>query len=87
MQSRVRFDVDFASKSEILNIIGCELQVVTKILPHIDRVFDIESIEAYGIFPNRAGEGVLEQTYLVVVNIHISEDILEHGIEDVSRFY
>ena len=61
------------------------MQVETLVALHIQCVHNIKSVERYCILAYRRGERILQEAYLVVVDIHIREDVLQYGVEDVSR--
>ena len=61
--------------------------MIAQIVCHIDSIFNIEAIEAYCILAYRRSERVLQQSHLVIVNIHISEYILQYGVQNISCFY
>ena len=73
-----------ASESEVLLVVGQKVQMNTLVLFHIHGVLDIEAIEANGILSDGRGEGILQQSHLVVVDIHIGKHILEDGGEYIS---
>ena len=54
------------------------------VLIHIDGIFDIKSIESDGILTYWRSERILEHSDLVVIDIHIGEDVLQHGRHDVA---
>ena len=82
---RVGKDVYVATESEVLLVVGQEMEVDALVALHIEGVHDIESIERHGILSDGRGEGILQKAYLVVVDIDVGEHILEHCVEDVSR--
>ena len=84
MEGGICDDIQLSTESEILLVVGNELEVVTKVTPHIHRILDIEPIERYGILADGTGKGVLQQSYLVVIDVHIGEDILQCHVEDVA---
>ena len=51
---------------------------------HIERVNDEEAIECDGISPYWRCKGVVQQVYLVVVDIHIFKEIPEHLRQYIS---
>ena len=48
-------------------------------------VLDIEPVEADGMLADGRRERILQQSYLVVVEVDIGEDILQRDIDDVTR--
>ena len=48
-------------------------------------VLYIEAVEGDGVFADRRGEGILEQTDLVFVEIDIGKHVLHHHIQHIAR--
>ena len=82
---RVGKDVYVATESEVLLVVGQEMEVDALVALHIECVHDIESIERHGILSDGRGEGILQESYLVVIDIDVGEHVLEHCVEDISR--
>ena len=61
------------------------MEVYALVALHIEGVHDIESIERHGILSDGRGEGILQESYLVVIDIDVGEHVLEHCVEDISR--
>ena len=70
----------------VVLVVGHEAQVEARVAPHHERVFDVVAVEADGIVADGRRKRVSEQTYLVIVNVHVGEGILERAAEDVARF-
>ena len=85
VQRGVGNDEEFSPEAEVLLVVGSELQVVAQVLSHVGGVLNVEAVEGDGILSYGAGEMVLQQPHLVVVDVHISKDVLEQRVEDVSR--
>ena len=85
MERRVGNDVEFSPKTKVLLVVGGELKVVAEVAAYVDGVLDIVAIKGDGILADGTGEGVLQQAHLVVVDVDIGEDVLEHCVEDVAR--
>ena len=78
-------DIQVATETKVLLVVGQEVQMVAQVLVHHERVLDIIAVEANGIFADRRGEGVLQHTYLIVVDVHIGKHILHDGVQDITR--
>ena len=85
VQGRICQHEELAPEAEVLLVVGDKLQVVAQVAVHIDRVFDVEAVEGNGRLADGRGKLVLEQADVVVVDVDIGEDLLEHGVEDVAR--
>ena len=59
--------------------------MIAQVALHIDRVFNIETVERNGVLANRTGERILQQAHLVVVDIHIGKHVLQRRVQNVSR--
>ena len=63
------------------------MEMETFVALHVDGVLDVIAVERDGPRTNGRRERILEHTDLVVVDIHIGEDILHHRIEDIARLH
>ena len=72
-------------EAEVLLVGGIEDDMVAGVAVHTDGILDVEVEEADGRAPQGRGEGVLEQADVVVVDVHILKDLLEHGVDHVAR--
>ena len=61
--------------------------MIARVVAYLYRVLDIVSIERHSILSYRRCERILQQSYLVVVEVDICEDILQHDVEDIARLY
>ena len=84
MERGVGDDEELAAESEVLLVVGNELQVVAEVAVDVDGVLDVEAVEGDGILADGRGEGVLQQSHLVVVDVDIGEDVLHGDVEDVA---
>ena len=78
-------DVDVATESEVHLVVGQEVEMDTRVALDLHRVFDVETVEGDGVLADRRGEGVLHQTDLVVVEVHVCEDLLHHDVQHIAR--
>ena len=78
-------DIQVATETKVLLVVGQEVQMVAQVLVNHERVLDIIAVEANGILADRRGEGVLQQADLVVVDVHIGKHILHDGVQDITR--
>ena len=76
---------DLSTKAEVLLVVRSKVELEAAILSHHDGVSDIEAVELYGILSNGAGERILEQAYIVFVEVDIGEDVLHSGVDDIAR--
>ena len=81
---RVGHDVYVAPEAEVLLVVGQEVQVEAFFPIHKHGVFDVETVESYGVLSYRRGERILQKAHLVVVNVHVGEHVLERGCEYVA---
>ncbi len=83
----VGHDVEAAGESEVLRIVGREVYLYAAVgVVHEERVDNEVAVEADGgTGGDGAGEGVLQQTHLVFVDVDVGEAVLEHGGHDVAR--
>ena len=77
--------VQVATESEILLVVGQEMQMDTGVALNQQRILDIVAVEGDGAIADRRRKGVLQQANLVVINIDICKDILRHRIQDIAR--
>ncbi len=84
VESGVGDDEELAAESKVLLVVGNELQVVAEVAVDVDGVLDVEAVEGDGILADGRGEGVLQQSHLVVVDVDIGEDVLHGDVEDVA---
>ena len=82
---RVFQDIQVATETEVLLVVGQEVDVDAAVTVYLQRIFDIVAIERDSPRAYRRREGMLQDAYLVVVDIHVGEDVLRHGIQDVAR--
>ena len=54
---------------------------------HVDRIHNVIAVKRYGIFADRARERILQQAHLVIIDIHVGEDILQCDVQNVARLY
>ena len=85
MQGGISQDVYFTSETEILLVVGKELQVVAKVTSHINGIFYVVTIEGNRIFADRTGKRELQQSDLVFVNVDVGKHILQDHVQDVTR--
>ena len=85
MQRRVGKDIKFATEAEVLLIVRQELQMIAQVAVYIYRVLNIITIEGDCILSDRTHERILQQSHIVVVDIHICKHILERNVKDVAR--
>ena len=57
----------------------------TAILLDLQGVLDIVTVERDGILADGRREGELQQSDLILVEIHVGEHVLHHDVEDVAR--
>ena len=85
VQRRVGENVQLASETEVLLVVGDKLQMITEVAVHVYRVLDVESVERYGGLADRTRKLILQQTHVVVVDVHVGEHLAQHGVENLSR--
>ena len=76
-----------AAEAEVLLVVGRELEVVALVAVDRHRVDYVEAVEGYGILADGACEWILQQAYLVVVQVDVGEHVLYHRVEYVARLY
>ena len=52
---------------------------------HAQRVLYVETVEPDGVFSDGRCKGVLQQAYLVVVNVDVGEEVFQRACQDVAR--
>ena len=83
---RVGQYVKMPRETEVLRVIGDEGEMEALVLVHKCGVHNVKLIKRDGITGrNRTDERILQQTDIIVVNIHIRKDILQHRAQHISR--
>ena len=59
--------------------------MIARVAIHSHRVGNIITIKRYGIITDRRSKRELQQSHVVVVDIHVSEHILDSDIQDIAR--
>ena len=59
VQRRVGENVQIASETEVLLVVGDKLKVITEVAVHVDRVLNVESVERYGGLADRTRKLIL----------------------------
>ena len=54
-------------------------------MTHVGSVGDVVAVEGNGIAAYRTGEGILEQSHVVVIDIHIGKALDQDLIDNVAR--
>ena len=85
MQGTVGNDIQITTETEVLLVIGHELQVVAFVAVNKRCILNIITVKTDGIISYRTGKRILEQSHLVIIQIHVSKNILQDGIEDITR--
>ena len=85
MQCRVGEDIQVAPEAEVLLVVGDELQVIAQVAVHIHCVLYIIAVEGDGCLTDRRGEGVLQQTDVVVIEVYVGKHVFEHSIKYFAR--
>ena len=80
-------DIEIATETEVLLVVGQEIEVETLVAVHIDGVLDVEAVEGDGVLADGRCEGILQQTYLVIVDVDVGKYLLHEGIENVACLY
>ena len=84
--SRVGRHIEFARKSKILRIVGRKLHLDTLCPLHIGGVGQKVAVKTNGIGRGkRRDELILQQSHVVLVEVHLGEGIFEHGVDRVAR--
>ena len=84
MERTVGKDIELATETEVLLVVWNKLQMVAQVAIHIHRVGDIETVKRHGCLAYRANKLILEQTDMIVVDVDIGEDFLEHGVQNLA---
>ena len=58
--------------------------MVAQVTVHIDSVLNIVSVESDGILADRTDERILQQTDIVIVDVHIGKHVLQGNIQNVA---
>ena len=87
VQSGVGQYPDVASEAEVLRIIGRKFKVKALVAVNHHRVDYVKAVERYGVFADGTGERILQQTYLVVVQINVREHVFHHRVKYFSCLY
>ena len=82
---RVGHDVQLTAEAEVLLIVGREVQVYAAVVAHEDGVLYVVAVELYGILADRTGERILEQAYVVLVDVDVGKHVAQDGGQDVTR--
>ena len=69
-------DVEVASETEVLLVGGIETEVIATVARHLHRVLYIEMVETDGRAADRTWEGILHEADVVVIEVHVREDLL-----------
>ena len=78
-------DIEVATEAEVLLVIRQEVQMEALVVVDHQRIFNVIAIEGDGSTTDRRGKGILQHADLIVVDIDIGEDILQHRGEDITR--
>ena len=84
VQRAVREDIKVTAETEVLNVVRAELQVVALLVVHHHGVLDVVAVESHGGAADGAGEGELQQADVVVIDIHILEDLLQGRVDHLT---
>ena len=85
MQRGILEDIEVASESHIVLVVGQEMQMDATVALNSQCVLDVIAIEPDTLFRYRRNKGVLQQTDMILIQIDIGEHILEHIIDDITR--
>ncbi len=59
--------------------------MIAAVARHLHRVLYVEVVEADRRAADGAGKGILHEADMVVVEVHVREHLLEHGVHDLAR--
>ena len=82
---RVLDHVEVAGEAKVLRILRDECQVDTLLLIHHEGIHQIVFVERDGPFADGADKTTLQQTDIVVVDIHVGKDIVQDGAQHITR--
>ena len=77
--------VDVATEAEVQLVVGHIVQVNALVTLHIDGVLNIVAVEVDGGLADGRRHGVLQNAYLVVVDVDVGKEILGHHADNVAR--
>ena len=84
--SRVGRHIEFARKSKILRIVGRKLHLDALCPLHIGGVGQKIAVKTNGIGRGkRRDELILQQSHVVLVEVHLRKGIFEHGVDCIAR--
>ena len=81
----VEQDVEMSGEAEVLLVVGQETHVDDLVLVDEDGVLQVVPVEGDGVVGDGGAERVLQQAALVLVDVHIGEDVLQGGGEYLAR--
>ena len=87
VQRGILENVQVARKSEVLLIGRIEVQMIARVAAHLHSVLYIKVIKRYGGRADGGGEGILQQPDVVVIDVHIGENLLQQRVHYVARLY
>ena len=81
----ISHDIEVATEAEVLCVVRKEMQMEAFVSVHIERIYDIVAIKGDGPIADRTGEVILQETDLVIIDVNVSEDILQDLVDDITR--
>ena len=84
MERRVLQDVQVASETHVLLVVGQEVEMDARVTLNGERILDVVAIETDTFIADRRDEGILQQADMVLIEVDVREDILQDGIDDVT---
>ena len=85
MERRVLQDVQVAPETHVLLVVGQEVEVDARVTLDGECILDVVAIETDTLVADRRDEGILQQADMVLIEVDVREDILQDGIDDVTR--
>ena len=80
-------DIEVTTETEVLLVVRQEVQMKALVIVDEKCIFDIIAVERDSSTTNGRGEGILQKTNLIVVDVHIGENILQHSVQNITRLH
>ena len=86
MERTVFQDIEVTAETEVLLVVGHKLQVIARVTVHGNRVGNIITVEGNSIVADGRCKRKLQESHMVVIDIHVSENVLDGDIQNITGF-
>ena len=78
-------DIEVTTETEVLRVVGRELQMIARVALHSHGVCYIIAVEGNGIVSDRRCKGILQQPDVIVIDVHIRKYIFNSNVKYITR--